>query len=192
LSKSTRLTRITKNLNPLRRSANFKKNKRPENVAIQSIEMKNSLINDELDRDLQSREKELEAFNKNLMKPEDSFDDSDEDTVYETMLDIQLRKEDSKSFFDNQIQGKSLQEIPEEPRTDDESIKEVKEEEQETEVKAEVKPAKKPHEIVSKITTENEVFIKYPVTASDVILFKHILIIEIWSKNSIGEEKRPK
>lgn len=108
LSKSTRLTNITKNLNPLRRSANFKKNKEPENIAIQSFDVKKSLINDELDRDLQTRERELEAFNAKIMEVEVKSEESDEDTIYETMLDIQLRREDSKSFFDNQIQGKFI------------------------------------------------------------------------------------
>jgi biopolymer transport protein ExbD len=86
----------------LRRSANFKKNKAPENIAIQSPEMKKTLINDELDRDLENREKQLQEFNQKL---EEISVESDEDTIYETMLDIQLRREDSKSFFDNEIQG---------------------------------------------------------------------------------------
>lgn len=78
------------------------------------MEMNNLLINAELDKDL----RESEAVENQPLKKSKRFDsleedvESDEDTIYETMLDIQLRKDDSKAFFDNEIQGKLMKKSP--------------------------------------------------------------------------------
>ena len=74
---------------------------------LESIEMKNSIISNELDRDLQMKEKELQEYNDKMkLGPQIISEDSEEDTIYESMMDIQLRKEDSKAFFENEIQGR--------------------------------------------------------------------------------------
>lgn len=93
----------------MRSSTNFKKNKNPVNVNIDTIEMKNTIISQELDLDLQKREQELNNFNLNQNPLEEERNnennDSDDDTIYETMMDIQYRRDDSKTFFDNEIDG---------------------------------------------------------------------------------------
>jgi hypothetical protein len=65
--------------------------------------MKSTLISQELDKDLRERER-MTQKSKNINSFENESD-SEEDTIYETMLDIQLRRDDSKTFFDNEIEG---------------------------------------------------------------------------------------
>lgn len=109
MAKSTIHSPMQQELRVLGKSANFTKNKKPENVMIETIELKNT-INEELDRDLKEREEEIQMFDDPFKDAEES--QSDEDTIYETMMDIQLRKEDSRTFFDNEIAGEANKKSP--------------------------------------------------------------------------------